>query len=293
MTAAKTNREAAHSYFYDDEPRAAKSLNVSICGNVFYSYATSIAARVAANDGGFVLLISADTMSPTTGRHISHLMYACPYPASRIIEIPLEWGDRMSESVRWIEWIIPERFRARLRRLAAGKLTRSAARVAFMRMYAHALRYSEQVYALPWVREEFECVYSDCFRREEALRQKRKARREREERERARMAALDAPALFKTLVSARGETHRAALARLRRIFPGASFVWRTPTGDFFTSQGVTVSKALGERALAAYRAGTLTNGELVDRYTVREQTAQHVQIGCHRIPVGNIAALSA
>jgi len=86
-------RELFHRWFYSPEKRGQYDrVSYSFQGNFFYSYYTAIGIKVTGRDKKPVLLVSDRNMSPTTGRHIRHLVTACPYGEGRIIEVPLVYN---------------------------------------------------------------------------------------------------------------------------------------------------------------------------------------------------------
>lgn len=80
------NYDIAHSFFYSDFcGELDKSYkNMSYKYNNFYSYYTIIGTVQKNKNGENILLYSENSMTSTTGRHISYLRQACPFKTKSI-----------------------------------------------------------------------------------------------------------------------------------------------------------------------------------------------------------------
>ena len=90
----RLNRDIFHNFFYDDSPtRYAKAKsNNHYEGDCFYSYWTVVGQRLIGKDGAKILLISYDSMSSCTSRHLSYLREACPSNWERL-SFPFKYGN--------------------------------------------------------------------------------------------------------------------------------------------------------------------------------------------------------
>jgi len=77
----RLNKDIFHNFFYDDSPTryASAKSNNHYDGNCFYSYWTVVGQRLIGKDGARILLISYDSMSACTARHLNYLKEACPF----------------------------------------------------------------------------------------------------------------------------------------------------------------------------------------------------------------------
>ena len=78
------NIDIAHEFFYSDFDSSRNYNNISYSENLFYSYYTVIGAVVKSKTGNNILLVSEDSMSSTTGKHIGNLISACPFSCLRV-----------------------------------------------------------------------------------------------------------------------------------------------------------------------------------------------------------------
>lgn len=79
-----------HNFFHGGQS-SISGANYHFEGDAFFSYATTIALKAHGDEGAEWLLVSANSMSSFTGRHLNYLLRACPY--DNYIRIPLERGD--------------------------------------------------------------------------------------------------------------------------------------------------------------------------------------------------------
>ena len=93
-----TTYELAHRFFYEPEARGEYTrVNTSFTyfkyadgteSRRYYSYNTCIAEIKRDKHGELCLIISDDTYSKTTSKHLYELRRACPYNASHVINVP-------------------------------------------------------------------------------------------------------------------------------------------------------------------------------------------------------------
>lgn len=292
MTYIANNRDAAHAFFYTeaDPVTFAKHLNMTFEGPLFYSYSTVIAARIVDKTGAPVCLISRNSMSRTTGRHLSYLRSACPCD---YIHVPFEWGDNFYKPGFNLLNLLADRFENMLQSAADARLTRAENRRALIDCYKDAKEFSERVFTLNFLRD-FSDAYAAAAEIEESSKEKRteliKAAAEKSKAART--------ALIKAAHGYIGAVMRAYVggdAKARRILNPSgelSFVWRD--GDNYrTSKHITMPRRVGDIALNLWREGKLKHGYKVGIYTVLSVTRDFVQVGCHKTPTENLRALLA
>lgn len=311
-----SNRSMAHGFYYRGvdrgESREYRGCTVSYRGRTAYSYATAVARvvpRKGVRDGGVstrhvgsaLTLLSAYSMSPTTGRHISYLGSASPF---RVVYVPLKRGRG---------WIEPEDVRDgfldAFERLVPC-LNTADNRREFARLMAcrgEILRLACEKWAKP--------LRDRRFRKYETM-DVGKMAKELQERNRrlASKRAAETRALFaRSLPKARAsgadycefvhvlcdgwygsekfpfsDEQRSRLrAKLDR---NAAYVW--PEGDQIrTSKGVSVPVDEARVLLKAWAAGKDMRAMRVSDYTIVRYEGNTIQIGCHRIPRENMLAL--
>lgn len=292
MTRIKTNREAAHAFFYSeaDTVRFASGMNVRFTSNFFYSYSTVIAARAEGKDGRPIYLISSDGMTTTTAHHISYLRNACP---SDYISVPFHYGDDFYKPGFTMMSLLADRFKSLLQRAADARLTRAENRRALIDAYEDAEEFSARVFTLDFL-SDFSDAYATAVEIEEGDKEKRAALSKKI----AEKAKADRAALIKAhgYMGAVMRAYTEGDDRARRLLnpSGAwSFVWRDKDGSYRTSQHICLDRHAGDAALKLWAAGKLRHGMKIGIYTVISITRNFVKVGCHKIPTENLRALIA
>lgn len=297
----KHNTKIFHDFFYASltDSQKARSTN-HFDGPFFYSYATVIGAKVVGNDGNTALLISDNSMSATTGAHLSTLRNSCPY--DNIISVPFEWGDNFYNVDYCID-TISRRFIDGLKSYKPESVVYAVHRRDFLRLYNNASMFSAIIRRLDLSQfgvikelaegsDEKRREIQGKIRAEKAAETKRKAEAAAEQK-RAFEALYPnylervAVAFFgKAVDPSECQTARAVLDPNREL----SFVY--PVDDEIeTSRGVSFERKDAVKLLAAWKAGRIAEGMHIGPYTVRSMTDSFVQIGCHKIPVENLNAL--
>lgn len=285
MTYIATNRDAAHAFFYTeaDQVEFNKSLNMTFEGPLFYSYSTVIAARAEGKDGRPVYLISGNSMSRTTAKHLCYLRSACPCD---YIRVPFEWGDDFCKPGFNMLNLLADRFKKMLRRAADARLTRAENRRALIDCYKDAKKFSERVFTLDFL-SDFSDAYATAAEIEGSGKEKRA-----ELIKAARTALIEKYGYMGAVMRAYTEGDDKA----RRILNPSnefSFVWRDKDGDYRTSQRICMDRRTGDAALKLWAAGKLRHGMKIGIYTVISITRNFVKVGCHKIPAENLRALLA
>lgn len=292
MTYIANNRDAAHAFFYTESDRVnfAKSLNMTFDGPLFYSYSTVVAARIVDKTGAPVCLISRNSMSQTTARHLSYLRSACP---CGYIHVPFVWGDRFYKPGFNMLNLLADRFKKMLQNAADARLTRAENRRRLIDCYKDAEAFSERVFTLDFL-SDFSDAYARAAEIEESSKEKRSEliKAAAEKAKAARAALIKAHGYMGAVMRAYTEGDGKA-RRLLNPLNELSFVWRDKDGDYRTSQRICMDRRTGDAALKLWAAGKLRHGMKIDIYTVISITRDFVKIGCHKIPTENLRALIA
>ena len=292
MTYIATNRDAARAFFYSESDRVTftKSLNMTFDGPLFYSFSTVIAARTVDKTGAPVYLISSDSMTRTTAKHLSYLRSACP---ADYIRVPFHYGDSFYEPGFNMLNLLAYRFKKMLQSAADARLTRAENRRALIDCYEDAKKFSERVFTLDFL-YDFSDTYAAAVEIENSGKEKRAllicAVAERAKA--ARAALIEKHGYMGAVMRAYTEGDDKA----RRILNPSnefSFVWRDKDGDYRTSQHIRMDRSAGDAALKLWAAGKLRPGMKIDIYTVISITRAFVKVGCHKIPTENLRALLA
>lgn len=302
----RLNKQIFHNFFYyPNETEYGKSATYYTRGH-FFSYATEI-GMIYSENGRPVCFIADSNFSNTTAAHISALANACPLS---IIRVPFEYGDDFSGNSERALGTLKNRFLSELKSYTPEQFARKPARDSFNSTLHHFRAFLDctgQVIPLKERRalETLEAAADETpeskARRAEAARKRaEKTRKENERKARElekilkkwNVCTLTEKARFAFQEKAAPETRGKLRALLRADFPGFSFVW-VDGDNIKTSQGVTVELATARRVYSQFTAGKLAPGMHLGPYTVRELTAEFVQIGCHKIAMQNITEIAA
>lgn len=97
--------ELCHSYFYKEHNEYVRSGTGSLSyeGKNFYSYYTTIGYLYEDKKGHKTFMVSDNTMSATTGKHLSYIRSACPFD---MIYVPFKYGEKVygtqKDVVKWL-----------------------------------------------------------------------------------------------------------------------------------------------------------------------------------------------
>ena len=288
------NQTIAHRFFYDEKRFFAPAgFNMWFSKDQIFSYGTVIAKIQKGLDGKTYTLLSDYNMSPTTGRHISYIRSASPFP---VIHVPMRYGES-----RFDVTMIEKRLAADLDDLAKLKMTRKENREAYSRAYRE-LETANRL--LVKIKKSILNKYRGMFDRindpEQIAKEKRRAREaakrqhEKLKKELARLIESRNIAELAEIVYGKGNKvdvdTRSKLKKYINPTGELAFAWRE--GDHFrTSKGITVSAGEVERVARVFKAGELRHGDKLSFYTVCSITDKAVKIGCHLIPMDNIRCL--
>lgn len=291
----KTNWDMAHNFFYnesgEDDYPSYKSCGYR--GNRFFSYRTVIAMIVENKNGKKVTLVSDNSVSNTTAKHIANVRSASPH---KIYYVPFEYGAKPQT----IE-DVARRFSAALEDATELKFTLKANRETFCDLFEEAKKFSEDIYSLDFL-ESYSGLYSALNDPDDVKAIKEKARKANSERikelRKELKDILEKPYLDIIKIGFSNAIYLAYNFDLRQkvrkvLDPKSelSFVWKDDHGNYRTSKGVKLEKAVGDYALKLWKDGRIKHGQKVGIYTVLSVTNEFVRIGCHTIPTKNLEAL--
>ena len=286
----------AHEFFYNEsgEDNYPRYMNCGYERNRFFSYATVIAMIVENKEGRKVTLISDNTMSQTTSRHI-HLVHSCsPY---KNYWVPFRFEERPAELED-----VADLFQQALESQSKFNFCLQDNRLAFCDTFVEALKFSEDIFELDFL-DNYKGLYSQLNDSEAVKKLKseaRKAKRDHVKALRERLKnilnnnsylGLIKIAFSEHCYNAYDYTIRSQLAEVLNPKGDLSFVWRDSNGFYKTSKHVTMTKATGDIALRLWANGQLKHGQKVGMYTVLAVTKDFVKIGCHTIPTKNLEEL--
>ena len=305
----KLNNQIFHDFFYSgNDYQAGKSATKYTRGH-FFSYATEI-GHIYHAPGELVLFIADSNFSRTTAGHISALHGACPF--TNVVEVPFVWGDDFTNRED-MPAVLKKRFLEELTEYPEKAFSRKENREYFNRKlynFRKFLKVTGQCITLKERRvlaklEEAaqESPEAKAKRAEAARKRAEKTRlenRKKKEELKNALAGFSVSSLADKAKLAWGvktapETTPEIRAKLRlylaKEYPCYSFIWLD--GDVIkTSQCVTVDIITARRVYHLYTAGKLAPGMHCGPYSIREITADYVQIGCHRIAMENINDIS-
>lgn len=313
----KLNHEIFHRFFYAGEDESAQGrAAVSFYGWTFKSYNTTIGIKTPGKDGRPVLLIADKSFSNTTSAHLSALRAACPYTSSHIIRVPFDWGDVWYKCENGISALL-RRFIDRLSNWKIDQLKYAESRRDFLRTYYNFSGFLElvapkrppkailqKIEELAVIADETEdrkkrndLISGLTAKREAAA--KRKAAAEKRKHAELLKQFSDVPYLDLIRIAYwerfRPEVPHETRAILRRIFnPDNSLSYVVPElsgEDVITTQDVYMDGHTVRALLKAWKAGRIHAGQHIGPYTLREIMPNHMQIGCHKIPMQNIREL--
>lgn len=288
-----TNWDFCHQFFYDDFTSYKGYGNMHYDSDKFYSYSTII-GKVIERKQGNVLLISKETFSATTSKHISYLKQACPFGYA-IVKVPVDIGQYDIDPNK-----LPEEFCSELDSYAKQGFTTASVRNEFR----DTLDAMEHLVELGIIKvrkttiKKYEKLWTDNTDPEKLKQEKAKkaaATRKANEKLRKELAnTLSNVSYLEQIEMAYSYWSNCEFKdKLKKILNPEnkwSFIWKTDSG-YETSKGLRLDAEDIDVALRLYKHGKLKHGMKIDKYTVMEVTADHVTVGCHKVPVENIKAI--
>ncbi len=296
------NIDIAHEFFYSDFNSCKTFNNVSYNQNLFYSYYTVIGAVVQSKFGNNILLVSENSMSSTTGRHIGNLISSCPFSYLRV---PMEYGNHYFSLEACINRIIKN-----LEVYLSSKLSLKANREGFIQSYNQLLYINDNIqnidkYILEQYKSTFELLSNSKEVKELKAKLKEKVRQEEIKAKQELQELLNSYGyldLIQFVYNSDNSTikitdyHKSKLMQNRvkkALNPhnDLSFVWIENENTVKTSKHIRMSMDIVKTGLKLWKHNKVKHGYKVDCYTVVEIREDYVQIGCHKIPIDNIKAL--
>lgn len=299
------NSDVAHRFFYDRQGSFNRwSMNVSYNNDKYWSYGTVIGKITQDINGNNVFILSDDTFSNTTAKHIGELRAACPY--YDIYRLPQRMGNTDFYDNQTIETL-----KSNLEWYAKAKLTQKPNREGLTHNYnmlqstLQLKDFKEQHKAIKKILKSYETLYNSV-NDPEKLKELKELQAKREKQQKAKLkrelnkvfnkySYLQQIQYAYTNDLTLSDNDKEIKAKLRQYLNpknDLSFVWFN--GDFCkTSQHITVNKNEAITLLKLWQHNKLKHGMTISYYTVLEVMDKYVKIGCHKIPTENLQALAA
>lgn len=297
-----------HDFFHNPDARGEYSgCNISFRGDKFYSYSTVIGQKFYKGKTSY-LILSSESMSSTTARHISGLRNACPYGYDNIIYAPFRRGEYYGYTLNSIGELFERDITMKLDN--AKNLNQKP--------------YMDEAIRLISNYDKFRTTFRvKCFKGEakltkiiegiEAERSKPvdpvKAEKRREVRARQLAKKLETVKDWTYLdkvkfcfnlqsgdgfdVKTRNELRKSIIESLSLNLGDrnrTSFIW-IKGDNIITSQHVRIPVAIVKRAINTWRRYGIGEVHQVGVYTLDEANEKYMKIGCHYIPMENILAV--
>ena len=302
------NLDVAHEFFYDGDGNFYRSsMTVSYRDNKFYSYATCIGELTKDINGNNVCIVSDDTFSSTTAKHLNALKSACPYD---IYYLPTDYGNREFYVNETIKELIDK-----LEYYSKSKLTQKYNR----EKLTNTFNMLQGILQLEKFKTEHNFIkkilkkYTDIVQsvnNPEQLKHIKELQAKKEKQQKEKLKR-ELNKLFKKYsylellkfaysdywlndfsITAYNE-QKELKEKLRKYFNPKnewSFVWFEDY-NAKTSKHISVNRKETEALLKLRSKGKLKNGMKISYYTILEHNDKFVKIGCHKIPAENLKAL--
>lgn len=313
---SKSRFTEAHDYYYlgVDEGRCKRYAGVELHydGRTAYSYSTAIARVIplkgfkdadvtTMRSSNGLTLLSVDSMSSCTCKHIQALKEASPFD---VLRVPFRFGNEYFDPS-----ILRDNYLHDLGHYALH-LNHVDERTKFVRLMESRKRLLDEA-AEEWARplrdrrfKEFEDILGNLEDWRKNLKKKLAEKAAKEEAAAKRMVSrytrqAKTAQGYLNLVRAlfcwgeearrmKPETKTALKAAFTKS--GESYVW-VAGDEIVTSQHVHVGLKGARVLLKAWAAGKDMRTLKVDNYSIVSYTGDTIQIGCHRIPRKNMLAL--
>lgn len=297
------NIDIAHEFFYSNFNDSRNFNNISYSENLFYSYYTVIGAVVQSKFGNNILLVSEDSMTSTTGRHIGYLINACPFS---FLRVPMEYGNHYFSLEACIKRIVKN-----LEDYSNSKLSLKANRESYIQSFNQLQYINDNIQDIDSsLIEQYKPMF-DLLNNSDEVKQlkaklKEKAKQDRIKAEKELNELLNqyeyldlAQFAFDIhhakIVFDDYKTDREVSARVRKILNPSndlSFAWIDEDENIVkTSKNIKMPMDIVRTGLKLWKHNKVKHGYRVGCYTVLEVRKDYVQIGCHKIPMENIKAL--
>ena len=308
----QNNRDVAHSFFYQEGSTYLKSYrNCGYEDDIFFSYGTAIGRKLKNKEGQNILLYSNDSMSVSTGRHISYLRSACPFRIR--ISVPLQYGrsyinlgDIVDDLIHNLEYYSNQKLSLKANRESFSYNYRTLKVMIDQFEGVPAFTRSRSIENIKSELAKYREVYDD-INDPEKLKKIKDAQLKL-----ARKIAQELKEELDDFLNDFGYLESIRLAyqygsnlgydmkcKLRKYFNPKnelSFVWVEGIdmgGDHcITSQGIRMEVEKVKIALKMWKEKRLKRGITIGNFTVLEVATDYVKVGCHKIPVENLNKLA-
>ena len=296
------NIDIAHEFFYSDFDSSRNYNNISYSENLFYSYYTVIGAVVKSKTGNNILLVSEDSMSSTTGKHIGNLISACPFS---FLRVPMEYGNHYFSLEACIKRIVHN-----LDCYANSRLSQKANRQGYINSFNQLQYINDYIQDVDSsLIEQYKPLF-DLLNNSDEVKQlkaklKEKDRQDRIQAEKELQELLTTYDYFdlirfvyynynSTIKFDDYSKTKAMQNKVRKALSpnnDLSFVWIENEYTVRTSKNIRMNMDIVKTGLKLWKHNKIKHGYKVDFYTVLEVRKDYIQIGCHKIPTENIQAL--
>ena len=307
------NYDIAHKFFYSEKRECNPSYKaMSFINNKFYSYSTLIGLIATTKKKEQFLLVSEDSMSNTTGKHIGYLISACPFGYKNIIRVPFRYG----ESLSWYEqdMIISHVLETALDRFnyteTQTKLTQKTNREYL----------TEEYQVICKLVDLFKIENKDVLKKAKKLIKTKKQfiddlnNNDKVKALKSKERAKNAEHLKQVKAEMKKLTEKTPITELARqcysyysdldieikkkiakvLNPNSpyEFAYCWVDGDLIkTSKSCSVDVEEAKTLLKLWKHNKLKHGMTIGCYTVLQVMNNYLQIGCHKIPVENVEQL--
>lgn len=270
----------------------------------FYSYYTKVAMLYEGLNEN-VLLIHWGSMSPTTGKHLSHLKSANPYYTT--ISVPFIYGEHTTSLRQIVNELIKhiQSFNNDKECLykKPNRNFYDEVKKAFKDIEYYIGLDDDDMQYMDMLNNIDDFLNNDTFiqKKKELAAKKAAETRQANKIRKEKIAALKADINSKyelyDLIKATFyynlfDYEQKQFIKNNILTPDKSFVWvNDDNTTISTSKNITVNVAEVITLLKLWKHNKLKHGMQLDRYTVLEVMPDYVKIGCHKIPVENIQAL--
>lgn len=296
------NIDIAHEFFYSDFNSSRNYNNISYSENLFYSYYTVIGAVVKSKTGNNILLVSEDSMSSTTGKHIGNLISACPFS---FLRVPMEYGNHYFSLEACIKRIVHN-----LDCYANSRLSQKANRQGYINSFNQLQYINDYIQDVDSsLIEQYKPLF-DLLNNSDEVKQLKAQLKEKDRQDRIQaekelqelLTTYDYFDLIRFVYDNYNSTikfddyskTKAMQNKVRKALNpnnDLSFVWIENEYSVRTSKNIRMNMDIVKTGLKLWKHNKVRHGYKVDFYTVLEVRKDYIQIGCHKIPTENIQAL--
>ena len=296
------NIDIAHEFFYSDFNSSRNFNNISYSENLFYSYYTVIGAVVKDKSNDYVLLVSDDSMTPTTSKHIGYLISACPFS---FLRVPMEYGNHYFSLEACIKRIVHN-----LHCYSNSRLSQKANRQGYINSFNQLQYINDYIQDVDSsLIEQYKPLF-DLLNNSDEVKQLKAQLKEKDRQDRIQaekelqelLTTYDYFDLIRFVYDSYNSTikfddyskTKAMQNKVRKALNpnnDLSFVWIENEYTVRTSKNIRMNMDIVKTGLKLWKHNKIKHGYKVDFYTVLEVRKDYIQIGCHKIPTENIQAL--